>query len=433
MQVSVENVGTLERRVTVRLPAEELDGQVRDRLREISRTAQIKGFRKGKVPATIIEQRWGRQVRSEAMDALVRDSFSRAVDEQKLRPAGSPQIDTSGAAEAGELTYTATFEVIPEFGQIDVSGLKINRAVASVEDTDIDRMLDTLRQQRRSWNAVERPAQAGDMVSLETYSTVGDLRLPAEGVERGNTVLGSGTLLPALEELLLGMSSGEERDGEVLFPADWRVEALAGQHANVHVKAVKVSAPHLPEIDADFIRSFGVKGGNLEQFRKEVRANLERELKGALMSQLRGEVLEKLVVAHADVELPQRMIEAEARNMARNAENQARQQGQQNVTANHEAFMAAAKKRVAAGLLVGEVARQNNLKLEPQRVNETLALIASTYEQPQQVLELYRNDPNLMSQLRGRVMEEQVMDWIADRAEATEQSLTFADVMRPIA
>ena len=227
--------------------------------------------------------------------------------------------------------------------------------------------------------------------------------------------------------------SPNEREVDLTFPADWRVADLAGKSAKVTLKVHKVSEPQLPAIDADFVKSFGIKSGKVDQFRQEVRANLERELKGTLMSRLRAEVASKLVAAYSSVELPPRLVQAEARNMAAAAEQQARQQGQANAKADPELFMANARNRVAAGLLVGEIARQNELKLDPRRLNETLQLIASTYEEPEQVVELYRNDPNLMSGLRNRVMEEQVIDWIAERAEATEQALSFTELMRPAA
>lgn len=431
MQVSVESLGNHERRLTVSLPAERLDGTVQTRLREIARTVRIKGFRPGKVPAKVVEQRYGQQVRSEVLSDLIGSSFNEAVRQENLRPAGQPNIETSGNAEDGEFRFTATFEVIPDFGAIDVTTLKINRVVASVEDADIDNMIQTLRQQRRSWDEVERGAEAGDLVMVETVARAGEVRVPAEGAERGATVLGSGVMMPEIEAALAGLKAGEEKTVEVSFPADWRVEALAGQTAQVTVKAARVSQPKLPEVDAEFIASFGVAGGDIEQFRKEVRANLERELRGALNVRLRNEVVDKLVAAYEGTEFPPRLIEAEARGLARQAEQQARERGQKDAKFSHETFMSPAAKRVAAGLLVGEVARQNDLRLDPKRLNETLQLIASTYEEPQQVIELYRQDANLMQGLQARVMEEQVIDWIATKADATEQKLSFDQVMRP--
>jgi trigger factor len=431
MQVSLESTANLERRMTISLPAERLDGVVGTRLREIARTTNLKGFRPGKVPPKIIEQRFGAQVRSEAFGELVRETFDEALRKENIKPAGNPSIEAQAPGENGEIRYTATFEVVPDFGAIDVKALKIDRVNATVEDADIDAMIDTLQQQRRTWNKVDRTAQAGDLVRVETHADTATGRIPAEGVEQGATVLGSNAMFPALEAELVGMNAGDERDVEVTFPADWRIADLAGQAAKIHVKMTEVSEPVVPEVDETFIKSFGIRSGKMEQFRKEVRANLERELKGNLMGRLRAEVASKLVGAHAHVELPPRLIEAEARSLANAAAEQARQQGQ-DVKMMADGFMVTARNRVAAGLLVGEIARQNGLKLDQGRVRETLQLIASTYEDPTQVIELYRNDPNLLSNLQNRVMEEQVIDWIAERADATEQALSFADLMRPV-
>lgn len=431
-RASIESPGSLERRMTFHLPAERLETQVGGRLREIARTARIKGFRPGKVPAKVIEQRYGEQVRAEVLDGLLRERFEEAVRENELRLAGSPRIEPGEGGEQ-DLAYVATFEVVPEFGEIDVSRLQVVRHTAEVADADIDRMIENLRLQRRSWNAVERAAQSGDAVDVETWSQVGDQRLPAEGAERGVTVLGSGGMFPALEDALVGMGKGDEKEIEVAFPADWRVPLLAGKTAQVHLKLEQVSEQVLPEVDAAFIRSFGVKSGEMEQFRSDIRSNLERELKGALMNRLRREVGEQLIAAYGDVEMPPKMVENEARAMAEQAAEQARRQGREvTVPENaHEGFMDAARKRVLVGLLVGEVARRNDLRLEPKRLNETLRLIASTYEEPEQVIDLYRNDPQLMAGLQNRVMEEQVIDWIAERAQHTERQLSFQDAINP--
>ncbi|UNK41396.1 trigger factor [Luteimonas sp. S4-F44] len=433
MQVSVESLGTLERRMTFRVPSERLETQVAGRLREIARTTRLKGFRPGKVPAKVVEQRFGEQVRAEVLEGLLREGFDQGVRENALRLAGQPQIAPSDAPDAGELAFTATFEVVPDFGDIELEKLQVVRHTAEVAEDDIDRMIENLRLQRRSWSAVTRGAQTGDAVDVETWSQIGDERLPAEGAERGVTVLGSGAMFPQIEEALVGLSKGEEKAIEVSFPQDWRVPQLAGKQATVHVKIEQVSEQQLPEVDAAFIRSFGVKSGEMDQFRTEIRSNLERELKGALMNRLRREVGEQLVAAFAHVELPPKLVEAEARSLLRQTIEQARRNGQNpNVGEDaHTGFMEPARKRVLVGLLVGEVARRNELKLDPKRVNETMRLIASTYEEPQQVIEMYRNDPQLMSGLQNRVMEEQVIDWIAERAQHTEQPLSFQDAIAP--
>jgi trigger factor len=432
MQVSVENTSSLERRMTVSIPADRLSSVIDGRLRDMASKANLKGFRKGKVPTKVIEQRYGSQVRSEAFGELIRASFDQAVRQENVRIAGQPNIQAEPTESENEIRYTATFEVVPDFGTIDVTQLQINRVTAKVDDADIDHMIDTLRQQRRTWEPVSRAAQTGDLVAMETFATTATARVPEQGAEKGATVVGSGVMFPEMEAQLPGMSAGDERDVEISFPADWRVPALAGQTAKVTIRATQVSEPKLPEADEAFVKSFGVKSGKLEVFRNEVRSNLDRELKGMLMSRLRSEVAQKLVAAYSHVELPVKLIENEARGLAANAQEQARQQGQDDVVYPFDQFMVPARNRVAAGLLVGEIARQNGLKLDFERVKETLSLIASTYEEPKQVIELYRNDPNLMSGLQNRVMEEQVIDWVAERAQSTEVQLGFTEAMRPV-
>lgn len=429
MQVSVESVGNLERKMTFSLPADRLEGQVGSRLREIGRTARIKGFRPGKVPAKVIEQRFGEQVRNEVLDGLLREGFDNAVRDNALRIAGQPRIERGDEG----LAYVATFEVVPDFGEIDVAKLDVVRHVAEVTEADIDRMIENLRQQRRSWSAVTRGAQAGDAVDIETWSQIGDERLPAEGVERGVAVIGSGAMFADIENALVGMAKGDDKAVDVSFPADWRVPQLAGKTAKVHLHAEQVSEPVLPEVDAAFIKSFGVKSGEMEQFRADIRTNLDRELKNALMNRLRRAVGEQLVDAFAHVELPPKLVEQEARALAAQVAEQARRQGRQvNIPADaHLGFMEPARKRVLVGLLVGEVARGHQLLLDRKRLDESLRLIASTYEEPQQVIDLYRKDPQLMSGLQNRVMEEQVIDWIAERARHTDQQLTFQEAIAP--
>ena len=433
MQVSVESVGNLERRMTLRVPTEHVEGQIGGRLREIARTAKIKGFRPGKVPAKVIEQRYGAQVRSEVVDELLQKGFDQGIRENELRLAGAPRIEPSSEAGADELAFVAVFEVVPDFGDIDVAGLQVVRNTAEVTEDDIDRMIENLRLQRRSWTLVNRAAQSGDAADVETWSVVDGERLPAEGAERGVTVIGSGAMFADIENALIGMNAGDEKSLSVNFPENWRVPQLAGKHAAVHLKIEQISEPFLPEVDAEFIKSFGVKSADIAQFRTEIRNNLERELKGALMNRLRREVGEQLVVAYAHVEMPAGVVENEARAMVAQSVEHARRQGHE-VDAPAEAyrdFIEPARKRITVALLVGEIARRNQLTLDPKRLNETLRLIASTYEEPQQVIDLYRNDRQLMSSLQNRVMEEQVIDWIAERATHTDMPLSFQEAIAP--
>lgn len=428
MQVSVESIGNLERRVILSLPTGDVEAQVGSRLREIAHTVRIKGFRPGKVPAKVVEQRYGGQVRAEILDGLLREGLGKAVRENELNVVGAPQMMPGEDAAEGELKYVASVELAPDFGELDMGKLEIVRHTAEVTDEDVERMLENLRQQRASWTQATRAAKAGDLVNLETSSIVDGVRMPAEGAERTSTVLGSAAIYPEVESAIVGMQPGEEKTLDVTLPADWHAAQFAGKTVTSTFKLLDVAEQVLPEVDAAFIRSFGVKSGDLGQFKADIRSNLERELKGALMNRLRREVGEQLAAVYKDVELPPRLVENEAQALMANAAEQARRQGQQ-LAAAPEAFQDAARKRVLVALLVGEVARRNELRLEPERLNETMHLIASTYEQPQQVIDLYRNDPQLMQGLQNRVMEEQVTDWIAERAQHTEKALSFQEAI----
>lgn len=427
MQVSVENIGTLERKLTVKFPAERFETQVSARITEMSRTMRLKGFRPGKVPATVIKQRFGEQVRGEVLSDLIGSTLREAVEQEKLQPIANPAINTTGRPENGEIAYTATFEIMPELPEIDVSKLEISRPVAVVDDADIDKMLETLRQQRRSFDEVERASAEGDFVMFEYAAEAGDYRFPAEAMERAGSVLGSGTLFKALDDALTGRTAGESFEADVAFPEDFRNDQLAGKTAKVSFSIIKVQEPKLPELDSEFARLFGIEDGDLDVFRKEVRANLERELKAALMARLKSEVAEKLADANADLDVPNMMVQSEARNMAAGSV----PQGQQPPPQLIEAAMPIARKRVIAGLLMGEIARKQGIKLDRQRIAEQLAAIASTYEEPEKVIELYNGDPQLMSGLQNRVIEDQVAEWMADHANATQLDLSFDEVMRP--
>jgi len=423
MQVSIENVGSLGRKLTVRLPAQSLEDTVRNRIQEMGRSARIKGFRPGKVPTKVIEQRFGSQIRNEALSDMIGSSFQEAVSKEKLRLAVQPQIATTGRPENGEIEYTATFEVMPEIDKLDVSSLEVARPVASVGDADIDQMIETLRLQRRTWNGVERAAQADDMVLFEYSAEADGVRHPQSGEDRVGAIVGSGVYSTELENALVGHKAGETFTAKVAFAANFRVAELAGKTAEVSIKLVRVQEAQLPTVDETFAASFGVREGGLDRFREDVRANLERELKGVLMARLKAGVIEKLVDAHQDLEVPQGMVDNEAQLLARQA-------GATEQDA-YRAYQPSARRRVVAGLLIAELARQNDIRLDPRGVSEALSTIASTYEEPEKVVELYTRDPQLMSALQNRVMEDQVVEWIAEHAKGSEQQLSFNEVMRP--
>lgn len=425
MQVSVENVGNLGRKLTVRIPAARLEDTVRNRVQEMGRNARLKGFRPGKVPTKVIEQRYGAQIRGEALSELIGSSFQDAISTEKLRPAMQPSISTSGKPDNGEIEYTATFEVMPEIGKLDVSNLEIVKQTSSVEDSDIDAMIDTLRMQRRTWNPVDRKAQAGDMVLFEFSAQSADFRYPETGTDRVGTIIGSDALFKGLEDQLVGHVVDDEFEKNLDFPADFRIDGLAGKSALASFKIVRVQEAKLPELDEAFLGTFGVDEGGLDRFRSDVRDNLERELSAALTSRLKASAVEKLIDAHTDLELPQGLIENEARELARQSA------GDKGPAVAHEPFLPSARRRVAGGMLLAEIARQNEIRVDMRRVSAALSAIASTYEEPEQVVELYSKDAQLMSGLQSRVLEDQVVDWIAENAKVSEKKLSFSEIMRP--
>jgi trigger factor len=429
MQVSVENVGKLARKLTVKVPAEQVEARVRERLRELGQTVRLKGFRPGKVPSKVIEQRFGQQVRNEAMSDVIGKSFQDAVRQENLRPAVSPSIQAAPAAGSKEIEYTATFEVMPEIGGIDVSTLSITRPAAAVEEADIDAMIETLRQQRRQWHAVERAAGPGDMVLFE-YSAVADgLRHPASGLERAGTIIGSGALFAEFEQALVGVGAGGEKQVALTFPANFREAALAGKSAQVQIKIVRIQEGRLPSVDEQFAAAFGITEGGVAKFREDVRANLQRELTQNLHARVKTDAVDKLVAAYQDLELPQGLIDIESRNLLAQAKQNAERAG---VTppADASLFTDMARRRVLAYVLLTEVGRQQKIALDQRKLNDMLATIASTYEEPEKVVELYARDQELMNNLRNRVLEDQVIDWVVDHARVTEEKLSFDQVMK---
>lgn len=431
MQVSVESTSGLGRKMTVTLPAQRFQDSYQARIRDTAKSANLRGFRPGKVPTQVIEQRFGAQMRGDVAMELVRESLSKSLDEQQLRPAATPSVTITTASASDDFVFEATFDVYPELGSIDVSGLEVDRETSSITEADIAQMVDNLKLQRRSWSEVERSAQAADLVSFELSVQVEDKRIPAEGAERGATILGSGAVFADIDTALTGMVAGGEKAFELSYPADFRDADVAGKTGQAQARVLTVKEPKLPEVDAEFIRSFGVASGDAEEFDREIRANLERELAQSLSARLRAEVVAKLIAAHADFELPASMIEQEAKALRSQAVENARRSGAQvNAEPPLEGFVAAAAQRVRAGILMEEIARQNQISLDPQRVNAAVAAVASTYEDPAEVLALYRKDERLASALRARVMEEQVADWIASHARTSDREVSFADILK---
>ena len=429
MQVSVESTSALERRMTIGVPAERIETEVTKRLQQTARRAKVPGFRPGKVPMNVIRQRYEDAARQEALGDLIQATFYEAIVEQKLNPAGAPAVEPKVFEKGKDLEYVATFEVFPEIKLAGFDGIAIERLQADVTDADLDNMLEILRKQNTRFEAVERAAENGDQLNIDFVGKI-DGEAFAGGSAKGTPlVLGSGRMIPGFEEALVGVKAGEERVINPTFPADYQNLDLAGKTAEFTVTVNSVSAPQLPELNDDFFALFGIKEGGLEGFRTEVRKNMERELRQAIKSKVKNQVMEGLLAANP-VEVPKALIGNEVNRLRV----QAVQQFGGNIKPDQlpaELFEEQAKRRVVLGLIVAEVVKQGELKADEARVRELIEEMASAYQEPQQVVAWsYKNDQQL-NEVRSVVLEEQVVDTVLQKAKVTDKAVSYEEAVKP--
>ncbi|QOC21524.1 trigger factor [Wenzhouxiangella sp. AB-CW3] len=423
MQVSVEKTGDLERRMTVQVPADSIDSKVSGRLNELRRQVRLKGFRPGRVPMNIIRKRYGDQVREEVLQQVMQSSLEEAIGEQSFRVAGVSSLQPTPPADGGDFEFTAELEVFPEIPELDVSDMDIERPKAEITDSDVDDMIETLRQQRISFKEVDRGAAEGDRVSLGYVAQVDGERVPEQGEHEIAPVMGQLAAFPALEEALAGVKGGEEKDIELTFPDNYGYEALAGKTAQVQLTVKTVEESELPEVDESFAEAFGIEGG-VEELRDGVRKNLEREMRQAVNNRLRQVVTDGLGERFSDLPVPASRVSQEVQQLQAQLKQQT---GQQPPAA--EKLRASAEQRVRLGMLLGELARQNNIEIDPARVQARIEEVAETYDQPSEVIELYRSEPHLMDQIENVVLEDQVIDWVLENAKVEDKEMTFRELM----
>ena len=429
MQVSVESTSALERRMTIGVPAERIETEVTKRLQQTARRAKVPGFRPGKVPMNVIRQRYEDAARQEALGDLIQATFYEAIVEQKLNPAGAPAVEPKVFEKGKDLEYVATFEVFPEIKLAGFDGIAIERLQADVTDADLDNMLEILRKQNTRFEAVERAAENGDQLNIDFVGKI-DGEAFAGGSAKGTPlVLGSGRMIPGFEEALVGVKAGEERVINPTFPADYQNLDLAGKTAEFTVTVNSVSAPQLPELNDDFFALFGIKEGGLEGFRTEVRKNMERELRQAIKSKVKNQVMEGLLAANP-VEVPKALIGNEVNRLRV----QAVQQFGGNIKPDQlpaELFEEQAKRRVVLGLIVAEVVKQGELKADEARVRELIEEMASAYQEPQQVVAWYYKNDQQLNEVRSVVLEEQVVDTVLQKAKVTDKAVSYEDAVKP--
>lgn len=426
MQVSVENTSSLERRLTVQIPAADIKSKVDERLRELSKRVRIKGFRQGKIPMNVMQQRYGAQVRNEVMGETMQSSLEEAIQSEDIRPASMPRLEPM--AESGpndDLEFSAIVEIVPELETVKVSELAVEKAEAEVADGDVDEMMETLQQQRTTWEKVDRTPKKGDQVLVEYVAQTDEGRVPRHGKQRLAIIIGDSGF-EALEKAVAKLKAEGTSETSLKFPDDYREDALAGKKADVELEVISVSERAVPEVDEEFIKSFGIESGELDDLRKEVRANLERELKQAKTSLAKVTLINALIDAHPDLEVPASMVRGEAKNIAAQA---SRGQNEQPDDAQIEAQMDAALRRVRGGLIMSELARQNEIRIDGARVRETIETVAETYEEPDEVRQMYFSNPQLLQQVENAVLEEQVVDWVMENANVSSKSMSFREVI----
>ena len=429
MQVSVESGEGLEKRLLVDLPAERVSAEMDKKLKDLARHVRLDGFRPGKVPMRTIKQRFGEQVRQETYGTLIQETLYEAASQEKLMPAGEPQVELREAAEEGGLGYTAIFEVMPEIKVADLAGQSLSRPLAEVAESDIDAMLDKLRKQRTTWNEVDRGAKDGDTVHMDFRGLVDGEPFEGGSAENVPLVLGSGSMIEGFEAGLLGAKAGDERTLEVKFPEDYRAEHLAGKDATFEVKVLRVTEPQLPELDEEFIKGFGVEAGTVEALREDVAKNMRHELKQKLNSITKERVMDVLVAANP-MDIPKAMITQEAERMKQQMVQDMQQRGQtSSVDLPVSVFEDQARRRVHLGLLVSEIMSAQEFKADEEQVRETIAEFAESYENPQEVVDYYLNDKNARASIENLVLENQVVEWVLGQVQIADENKAFSEIM----
>ena len=433
MQVSIETLTGLERRMTIEVPAEEVESQVRSRLQEAAKTFNMKGFRKGKVPVKVIKNRFGEGVRQEVVGEVISQSWVEAVTKENVKPAGQPSIEPKNLEEGQNLEFIATFEVYPEIELKDFSAVTIEKKQAEILDTDIDKMIKTLREQRKTYKEVDRKSQEGDQVNVDFVGTLDGEKFDGGEAKGTNLILGSKRMIPGFEEGLVGVSSGDNLTLPLTFPEDYQNKELAGKKVEFAITVNNVSEPTLPELDDEFFASFDVAEGGLEAFRTEVRANMTRELKNANRNNIKNQVIEGLLKIH-DVDAPKALVANEINGLRQ----QAMQQfgGGKNIDPSmlpDDLFAEQAKRRVILSLVMSEIVSKNDLKPDADTVRGLIEEMAESYEKPEDVIKWYYSDKEQLANIEAMALEDAVIDMVIDKAKVTESSVSYEEALKPAA
>jgi len=427
MQVSVETLEGLKRRMTVELPIEQVNEIVDNRLRSMAREMRLDGFRPGKVPLKVVRQRFGVHARQEAYGELIQKSYYEALGEQKLHAVGDPAIDIKDEKDA--FIYVAEFEVVPELIISDLGGAELERPVAELLDSDVDGMIEKLRQQRVTWNKVERAAQDGDQLMISFVGKIDDEEFEGGSAVKVPLVLGSGNMIDGFEQGLLGASEGDERSVETTFPDDYQAQHLAGKAAVFEITVNEVAEPVLPEVDEEFAKAMGVEDGSVDLFKQEIRTNMQRELDAKIKSKTKEGVMELLLVKH-EFDVPQAIIDDEANRLREDTRKQMESQGQSSSTFQLpvEVFKEQAERRVKLGMLTTKIISEQKIEVDDERLREMIEEFAASYESPQEMIDWYYEDAERIDPVRHVVLEDQVVDWVLSQVKVEEKQHSFDEL-----
>ncbi|MDX2464970.1 MAG: trigger factor [Porticoccus sp.] len=434
MQVSIETTSGLERKMTVGVPAERIENEVSERLIKASKTVRMDGFRKGKVPLSVVKQRYGAGIRQEVVGEVVRSCFFEAVTQEKLTPASQPAIEPKIDEPGQDLEFIATFEVLPEFELADLSTIEVSKPVAEVKEEDVDDMINALRKQHATWVDVDRPAVLGDEANID-YTGVKDGEEFEGGKAEGYPLeLGAGKAVPGFEEGVVGMSKGEEKVIPVTFPESYHAEELRGAAVEFTIKLNEVKEAVLPEADDEFFAMFGLEAGGEEAFRSAVRQNMERDLKNALEGKIKSRVMEQLYRSHSDLEAPMAQVANEVTNLKQQMANKLAGGGENQfdpALLPDDMFVEQAKRRAVVGLVVNEIVQSNEMDVDGQKVRARIEEMASTYEQSSEVVNYYYNSPELLKGVEANVLQDQVVELVLSAAKVTEEAVGYQQAIVP--
>nr|WP_300308445.1 trigger factor [Halomonas sp.] len=429
MQVSVDTTSQIERRVNIQVPAAEIDEAVAARLQDAAKNVRLDGFRRGKVPMSVVRQRYGQEVRNEVVGEVMRERYVRAITDEKLNPAGWPQIEANVNEAGKDLEFTAILEVYPEIELASIEGAEVERPVVDIADSDVDEMIETLRKQNAAWEDVERAAADGDQVNIDFEGFLGDEAFEGGSAKGHNLVLGSGSFIPGFEDQLIGATAGEDKEIKVTFPEDYQAENLAGKEATFKVKVHGVQGQALPEIDADFIEKFGVEGGDVEAFRAEIKSNMSREAGQAVENRVKSQVLSALQKAN-DIPVPQALIQQETDVLKRQAAQQFGLGEDFDVSQlPNELFADQAKTRVKVGLLLAEVIKANELEASDDEIKAKVEDLSKQYQQPEEVVEYYMNNEQMKTQVKSALLEEKAVAQLLEQATVKDVEMSYQDAL----